>query len=155
MSELYTAKLLKKLPKRLSSAALILEDDDGRALFVKANYKSYWTFPGGVVDPGETPRQAAVREVREEVNVDVDIDNVDFALVANRQSSVASTYQFVFRAKLPAGALQAIRLQASEIDEYDLVSKQQVLAGDRQYSQAARHWARGESGYVEQDFDSI
>ena len=155
MDKLYTPELLKKLPKRLSSAAIILENDEGEAVFVKANYKSYWTFPGGVVDPGETPKQAAVREVHEEVNIDVDIDSVEFVLVANRQSKVASTYQFVFRAKLPVGAAETIRLQASEIDEYDFVSKQQVLDDDRRYSQAAKHWARGESGYVEQDFDRI
>lgn len=152
MADMYTPELLSKLPKRLSSAAIILEDDDGRAVFVKANYKSYWTFPGGVVDPGETPKQAAVREVREEVNVEVDIETVQFVAVANRSSDVASTYQFVFQTKLPVGARETIRIQASEIDEYDFVSKQQVLDGDRKYSGAALHWANGQSGYVEQAY---
>ncbi|MDN5819640.1 MAG: NUDIX hydrolase [bacterium] len=143
------------MPKRLSSAAIILEAADGRALFVKANYKTYWTFPGGVVDPGETPKQAAVREVREEVNVGVDIAAVDFVAVADRRSAVASTYQFIFQAKLPADAENTVRLQASEIDEYDFVTKQQVLDGDREYSKAALHWATGQAGYIEQAFDEF
>lgn len=157
MSKLYTAKLLKKLPKRLSSAAIILEDEDDKAVVVKANYKPYWTFPGGVVDPGETPKQAAVREVFEEVGVEVDEDAAEFVSVANRQSEVASTYQFIFKTKLPADANRIIKLQASEIDEYDVVSKQQVLDGQdgRQYSQAAIRWARGESGYIEQSFGNF
>lgn len=32
-----------------------------------------WEFPGGSVEPGETPQQAAVREAREELDVDVEL----------------------------------------------------------------------------------
>jgi len=34
-------------------------------------YAGYWEFPGGKIDPGETPEQAVVRELREELAIGV------------------------------------------------------------------------------------
>ncbi len=36
------------------------------------NHAGQWAFPGGRLDPGETPAQTALREMREEVCVDLD-----------------------------------------------------------------------------------
>jgi 8-oxo-dGTP pyrophosphatase MutT (NUDIX family) len=141
-----------KTVSRVSSASLILEDSAGRVLIVKANYKRYWTFPGGVIDVGETPAQAAVRETREEVGLVIDPDTVSFAWVASRASRVADTYQFVFRAPMPADMEARIALQADEIDDYAFVDRIDVARGDRTYGKVIEHWAHNSSGYVEQTF---
>lgn len=143
---------LKTMDARVSSATIILEDIDGRALIVKANYKQHWTFPGGIIDAGESPKQAAVREVFEEVGLAVNPEAVSFAWVAHRVSKMAQTYQFVFRAALPADAEGLISLQATEIDEYLFVSKADVRRSERDYGKVIEHWANGASGYVEQTF---
>jgi len=45
---------------------------DGRVLMVKHRHRAedYWCLPGGALEPGETPEQGALRELREECNVD-------------------------------------------------------------------------------------
>ena len=57
------------------AAAVILRPDDTFLLGQRAPdtfYPGYWEFPGGKVEPGETPRQALARELREELGIGVD-----------------------------------------------------------------------------------
>jgi 8-oxo-dGTP diphosphatase len=37
-------------------------------------YKDYWEFPGGKIEPGETPEQALIREIREELATTIQVE---------------------------------------------------------------------------------
>ena len=54
--------------------AVALVDADGRVLIAKRpegkKLAGLWEFPGGKVDPGETPEAALIRELREELGID-------------------------------------------------------------------------------------
>lgn len=56
-------------------AAVALIDADGRVLIaqrpVGKSLAGLWEFPGGKVESGERPEQALVRELKEELNIDV------------------------------------------------------------------------------------
>ena len=56
-------------------AAVALVDTDGRVLLAERPagkaMAGLWEFPGGKVDPGETPEAALIRELAEELGIDV------------------------------------------------------------------------------------
>jgi 8-oxo-dGTP pyrophosphatase MutT (NUDIX family) len=60
----------------LGAPAAIL-NAGGRVLLVRENYdRRRWGFPGGAVEPDESPLDAVVRETREETLLDVRIDDL-------------------------------------------------------------------------------
>ncbi|MFJ2026896.1 NUDIX domain-containing protein [Streptomyces sp. NPDC087897] len=54
------------------AAGVLLFDERDRVLLVDPTYKPGWEFPGGVVEAGEAPAQAGVREVAEEIGLRLD-----------------------------------------------------------------------------------
>lgn len=62
-------------PPLILVAAVALVDADGRVLLARRpegkSMAGLWEFPGGKVDPGETPETALIRELAEELGIDV------------------------------------------------------------------------------------
>jgi RimJ/RimL family protein N-acetyltransferase/ADP-ribose pyrophosphatase YjhB (NUDIX family) len=59
------------LPTKRAIAQGVLRDPEGRVLLCELTYKGEWDLPGGVVDPTESPSECLVREVREELGLEV------------------------------------------------------------------------------------
>lgn len=66
----------KSLENYLIVVAAALVDRDGRLLVQRRpeglSMAGLWEFPGGKLEPGETPEQALIRELEEELAIDVD-----------------------------------------------------------------------------------
>ena len=55
-------------------AAIIVKD--GRLFATQrgyGDYKDWWEFPGGKIEPGETPEQALKREIKEELDTEISV----------------------------------------------------------------------------------
>ncbi|MCM2418068.1 NUDIX hydrolase [Streptomyces sp. RKAG293] len=53
------------------ASGVLLFDEQDRVLLVDPTYKPGWEFPGGVVERGEAPAQAGLREVSEELGIEL------------------------------------------------------------------------------------
>ena len=56
-------------------AAIIRQDD--RIFATQRGYgdwKDWWEFPGGKMEAGETPEEALIREIREELSTEISVD---------------------------------------------------------------------------------
>jgi len=60
----------------LSSTVVLPRDDAGRILLVRLIDTGNWATIGGAVEPGEKPREGAVREAEEEAGVSIELGNI-------------------------------------------------------------------------------
>jgi RimJ/RimL family protein N-acetyltransferase/8-oxo-dGTP pyrophosphatase MutT (NUDIX family) len=67
----FRAMLNAGLPTKRVIAQGVIRDHAGRVLLCELVYKPDWDLPGGVVEPGESPRDGIAREVSEELGIDV------------------------------------------------------------------------------------
>lgn len=56
-----------------STAGVIWDRD--QVLIAKRLKDNYWEFPGGKIEPGETARDCLIREIKEELNITIRIDD--------------------------------------------------------------------------------
>lgn len=60
----------------LPTCTVIVFDREGRVLLVRHADVRLWTTPGGALDPGERPADAAVREMWEETGLTVELEGI-------------------------------------------------------------------------------
>ncbi|MFF5205298.1 NUDIX domain-containing protein [Streptosporangium sp. NPDC000396] len=119
-----------------AAAGALFFDEDGRVMIVQPSYKVNREIPGGAVERGETPYEACVREVREELGIQPPIGRllaVDWAPHPERGEMIL----FVFDGGvLDAGALERITFADNELtgfgfhpveDVDDLLSERMAL----------------------------
>ena len=65
--------------KQIEVVAAIIHDDNGRIFATQRGYGDYkdgWEFPGGKMEPGETPEDALKREIWEELETKIVVERL-------------------------------------------------------------------------------
>lgn len=107
---------IKKVRKKIGNEALILnyagciiQDENGGLLLQRRSDCGEWGFPGGMVEFGESVAEAAVREVKEESGLDVEITSL-YGVYSKyyaeyNNGDKAQPIVHLFRAKVVGGSL--------------------------------------------------
>lgn len=110
---------------RMAAGALFF-DAGGRVLMVQPTYKEYWDIPGGYVEVGESPLQAAAREVQEELGITpplVRLLAVDWAPNDSEGDKVLYLFD---GGQLSPETVAGVTLQAEELKSLEFVAPADV-----------------------------
>lgn len=127
--ELASGKIIEQyhqLDYPLPSVVVFLQNPKGEVLFIRnlryTTGKVEWELPSGRVDPGETPLQAAHREVKEETGMDVlALEEVYMFYPANGMSNQKV---YIFRGE--ASGLTGTILDTDEVESIHWKSPEEI-----------------------------
>ena len=103
----------------LTFAGGCIFNEKGEVLLQRRGDSNTWGFPGGAVEIGETPQQAAVREVKEETGLDVEVEKLlgvytDLDMVYPNGDQ-AQSITIAYRLKVLSGKLSCDQVETLEL----------------------------------------
>jgi 8-oxo-dGTP diphosphatase len=126
-----SAEYINSLPRKIVGAAAIFFNKNKELLIVKPNYRKGWLVPGGGVDALESPRDGCIREIKEEVGLD--IKDLKFVCVQynknfSEDGAPYDAIQFVFfGGVLSDEQISQIVLAEKELDEFRFCKIEEAL----------------------------
>lgn len=123
------------LPKKHIGAAVLIFNKKRQLLLEKPTYKDGWSIPGGGVEVDETPKETALREIKEELGLDLNGITLICVAYTPKIGIKPETLQFVFYSnELDEIDINKIHLDEREHDECRFIDIQEadVLLNERQ-----------------------
>ncbi len=83
----------------------VVIEKDGRLLMVKRKYEPYkgdWSLPAGFMEYDESPEQCAIREIKEELNVDIKLNGL-FGVYSGKDDPRTHAILVMYWAKIIGG----------------------------------------------------
>jgi 8-oxo-dGTP diphosphatase len=111
----------------MASSALFL-NPTGQILIVRPTYRPYWLLPGGSVEEDESPREACIREVKEELGIDIPLMNLLGIDYLSRENEETECVQFAFYGgTLSTSQIHTIVLPEVELSDYRFLPLEEIL----------------------------
>lgn len=107
---------LANLPKKSVAVKAIIKSSSGNVLLVKPYFKDGLQFPGGGVEPAEDPKDALIRELKEELDLTLDKDK--FKLVDSVFRKQYENLMLIYEYLLPIDEDHPIEYGDDEIENY-------------------------------------
>lgn len=120
----------KSRPAKPMGSAAVFRNSHGNILIVKPNYRDVWNFPSGVVDENESPLQAVVREIKEEIGLTKGQETLELKVVNYRpaKGGYPDSLYFLFDGgQLADEEVKQIRMDESELDEMKFCTPEEAL----------------------------
>lgn len=92
--------------KEIKVVAAIIQKEN-KILATKRGYGEFinmWEFPGGKIEPGETKEEALIREIKEELNIEISVDK--FALDIEYQYPNFYLFMSCFMCSIKEGSIE-------------------------------------------------
>ena len=80
---------------RNRACGALIKDDKVLMVYVVQPTRHFWTLPGGGIENGETPKEACVREFKEETGLDVSVKKFLFRYSSQRPEKISTTDCFL------------------------------------------------------------
>lgn len=94
--------------KEIKVVAAIIQKEN-KILATKRGYGEFinmWEFPGGKIESGETKEQALVREIKEELNIEINVDK--FAIDIEYQYPNFYLFMSCFMCSIKEGSIELL-----------------------------------------------
>jgi len=123
-----TVDFQRTLAVKRMGAGAVIRDSDGDVLVVKPSYKDGWELPGGAVEAGESPAAACVRELREELGLDLPVGAMLCVDYNATTGDYLESLMFLFDAgTIDPHTIDSIRLDSTELVEHRFVPLDQAV----------------------------
>jgi 8-oxo-dGTP diphosphatase len=111
-------------PSVIVIVAAVIIDDEGRLLLVRKRGTDRFMQAGGKPEPGESPAEALVRELHEELALDLTVDDLDY--VGRFHAPAANEAHHVVDAEVFRVPADATAVASAEIEELIWVTPEEA-----------------------------
>lgn len=120
----------------LPSVSVAIFNDANEILMMKHIETEKWCIPGGAIECGEEPKEAAIREVMEETSLEISITNL-VGVYGGKENSIiyrngdkVSYINTIYKAKVISGILKPDPTEIIDIGFYSIEEAQKLDIAD-------------------------